>query len=73
MKFFNAEIDEVFDVLDACEDGLSSKEAENRLDVYGANKLQEAKKDSFLKKFLGEFRDLMIIVLIIYYCQNKRN
>ena len=65
MKFFNAEIDEVFDVLDAYEDGLSSEEAENRLDVYGANKLQEAKKDSFLKKFLGEFRDLMIIVLII--------
>ena len=53
MKFFNAEIDEVFDVLDACEDGLSSKEAENRLEVYGANKLQEAKKDSFFEEIFG--------------------
>lgn len=45
--------------------GLSEEEAKNRLTLYGKNKLQEGKKTSFLLKFIGQFNDFMIIILII--------
>ena len=46
-------------------EGLSDAEAAARLEKYGPNKLKEGKKDSLLKKFLGELKDPMTIVLII--------
>ena len=47
------------------ENGLSSDEARKRLETHGANKLAEGKKDSLLKKFLGELADPMIIILLV--------
>ncbi len=44
--------------------GLSDKEASERLEKYGVNKLKEAKKDSIIKKFFKEFTDPMIIILL---------
>ena len=46
-------------------EGLSDAEAAERLTRDGPNKLKESKKDSLLKRFLGEFKDPMTIVLII--------
>ena len=46
-------------------EGLSEEEAAARLDRDGPNKLREGKKDSLLKKFLGELKDPMTVVLII--------
>ncbi len=46
-------------------EGLSEEEAAARLDRDGPNKLREGKKESLLKKFLGELKDPMTIVLII--------
>ena len=46
-------------------EGLSDAEAADRLTRDGPNKLKESKKDSLLKRFLGEFKDPMTIVLII--------
>ncbi len=46
-------------------DGLSEEEAAARLEREGPNKLKEGKKDSLLKKFIGELKDPMTIVLII--------
>ena len=45
--------------------GLTDEEAAARLTRDGPNKLQEGRKDSLLKRFLGELRDPMTIVLII--------
>ncbi|MBQ8136295.1 MAG: HAD-IC family P-type ATPase, partial [Clostridia bacterium] len=45
--------------------GLSDEEAAARLKKDGPNKLKEAPKDSLFKKFLGELKDPMTIVLII--------
>lgn len=45
--------------------GLSGKEATKRLARYGKNTLREAKKESFIKKFLNQFKDFMIITLLI--------
>ena len=44
--------------------GLSQSEAKKRLEKNGANILNEGEKVHPLKMFLGQFSDLMIIVLI---------
>ena len=46
-------------------EGLSSAEANARLDKYGPNKLKEQKKNSPLKLFLSQFIDVLIFMLII--------
>ena len=45
--------------------GLTKDEAEERIKKYGENKLTEKKKESILVKFLKQFNDFMIIILII--------
>lgn len=45
--------------------GLSDEEVKERQQEYGKNKLKEKKKDSFFIKFLKQFNDFMIIILII--------
>lgn len=44
--------------------GLSTQEANARLEKYGKNRLVEAKKDSLMKRFLKQLADPMIIVLL---------
>ena len=48
-----------------CQNGLSSNQVQENMKKYGLNELQEKKKDSLLKKFLEQFKDFSIIVLII--------
>lgn len=45
--------------------GLSDEEVKRRQEQYGKNKLQEKKKESLFIKFLKQFNDFMIIILII--------
>ena len=47
------------------ESGLSSEEAEKRLEQHGPNQLQGAEKESLLKRFLNQMKDPMIIVLLV--------
>ena len=47
------------------ERGLSKEEAENRRNKHGPNKLEEKKKENILIRFIKEFKDFMIIILII--------
>jgi P-type Ca2+ transporter type 2C len=44
--------------------GLSSKEAAKRLGQYGPNKLTELTRESMLHKYLRQYRDLMILMLL---------
>lgn len=46
------------------EQGLSEREAAKRLKQYGENRLAEKKRKGFLKRFLEQFNDFMIIVLL---------
>ena len=45
--------------------GLADNEIKSRKEKYGANKLQEKKKENIVIKFVKQFNDFMIIILII--------
>lgn len=45
--------------------GLAAEEVQKRKDEFGANKLQEQKKENIFVKFIKQFNDFMIIILII--------
>lgn len=45
-------------------DGLSTVEAKERLEKYGLNEFQDKKRKTFLQKFIDQFKDFMIIILI---------
>ena len=45
--------------------GLSEKQVEERRQKYGLNQLKEQKKQSILIRFLKQFNDFMIIILLI--------
>ncbi len=45
--------------------GLTEEEAEERLKKYGKNKLDDKKQESIIIKFLKQFNDFMIIILIV--------
>ena len=45
--------------------GLGDKDVQIRQDEFGKNKIEEGEKESLLVKFLNQFKDFMIIILII--------
>jgi len=58
-------IEKVFKHLETSDKGLSEQEAKDRLEKYGENKLKEAKKKSIIAKFFAQFKDVMIILLLV--------
>lgn len=44
--------------------GLTAAEAQQRLDQYGPNRLNQKKKTTLLQRFLNQFKDVMIIILL---------
>lgn len=62
--FYTKHQDDVLKALDVTKDGLTNAEAKKRLDEYGLNELAEGEKRSLFAKFLDQFKDLMIIILI---------
>ena len=63
--YYNKDIKEVSEMLATSEYGLTSEEAIERINKYGKNSLPKKKKDSIFKIFLCEFKDPMIILLLI--------
>ena len=60
----SADKDTVLQDLKTSQTGLSNDEAKKRLAEYGYNELQEKKKKTALQMFLGEFKDIFIMLLI---------
>ena len=64
MKHYCEDILSVLAEVKGSAEGLSSKEANDRLLVNGKNKLAEGKKDSLLKRFINQLMDPMILILL---------
>ena len=63
--FYTQGEEEVLKNLDTSVDGLSTAQAKERLDAYGYNEFDEGEKRSLLSKFIDQFKDLMIIILLV--------
>ncbi len=63
--FYSQTDSEVLKAMDTTVDGLSSEEAKKRLSQYGPNELDEGKKKTMFQKFMEQFKDLMILVLLV--------
>lgn len=57
--------DELFTKLKTDENGLTHKEANQRLEKYGKNELPKKKKDSVIKIFFNEFKNPILILLLV--------
>lgn len=64
IPFHTLSEEEVLRRLETREDGLSSDEAAKLLERYGKNALQEAKTKSLLGKFIEQFKNVMIFILL---------
>lgn len=65
MAFYNKEIPDIYADLSTSEKGLNSKEVAARQKKYGKNILPKKKKDSILKIFINEFKDPMVLLLVV--------
>ncbi|MFS9437375.1 cation-translocating P-type ATPase [Streptococcus sobrinus] len=57
--------DEVLKEVDSSKEGLTSSQAQSRLEAYGKNELEEGENRGLLAKFIDQFKDLMIIILLV--------
>ena len=64
-QWFNKSIEEVKEELKVGTQGLSDEQVKEKRKFYGLNELQAKKKKSLIVKFLEQFKDFMIIILII--------
>ena len=65
-NWYNLTVDETVEKIKTDLDkGLTTEEVEKRREIYGKNALKAKKKKSLLVKFLEQFKDFMIIILII--------
>ena len=63
--FFNRSVEEVLQEQESSSGGLSNAQAADRLTKYGPNALVEGKKKSVLQVFLEQFKDLLVVILIV--------
>lgn len=57
-------IDDVLLKLGTSTSGLSAKEAENRLKIYGPNEIAERKKGTIIIRFLSHFKSPLVLILL---------
>ena len=65
VDFYRSSTEEVFREVDSQEKGLTTAAAKERIEKYGYNELKEQNKASIWKLFLENFKDPMVIVLLI--------
>ena len=64
MKFYTVSADETLGALNSAREGLSDREAAQRLEQYGENRLEGAKKESVVRQFLRQIADPMTLILL---------
>jgi len=65
MNYFSKSVDSTLKEFNTSENGLNKNESDLRQKKYGKNALPEAKKQNKFVKFLLQFKDIMVIILLI--------
>lgn len=64
-KYYNISSEEVLNLVKSSKEGINENEVNKRLQENGHNKLKETKKKSMLSRFIDQFKNIMIIILLI--------
>lgn len=64
LSYYRLAAKEVINQLESDRHGLTNGEAKNRLEQFGPNELEPPEKESIFRKYLHQYKDLMIILLI---------
>ena len=64
-KYFSMPYEEVLKEFNVSSKGLSDKQLKENLEKYGLNQLTEKKKQTVLEVFLSQFKDLLVLILIV--------
>ena len=62
--YHNKTLQEILKITKTNQSGLTDKEAELRLKTAGPNSLNHEKKQNYFLKFLSQFKDIMVIILL---------
>lgn len=62
--YHNKTLQEILKTTKTNQSGLTDKEAELRLKTAGPNSLNHEKKQNYFLKFLSQFKDIMVIILL---------
>ena len=64
-EWYQISTEDVMENMETTRNGLHEEEVKKRREVYGENVLAEGKKKTMLQVFLGQFADLLVVILII--------
>ena len=64
-QFFNRTAQQTLEEMQSVSEGLTDQQAAQRLEQYGPNQLEEGKKKSAFMVFLEQFKDLLVVILIV--------
>ncbi len=65
MAFYNKDINQILKELNSTKNGLSSSQAKSNIERFGKNELDKPKKVTFFKRLLAQFKNIMIIILLV--------
>ncbi|MBQ3281716.1 MAG: cation-translocating P-type ATPase [Eubacterium sp.] len=63
--YYGRSVSETLDEFNSSKSGLSDETVRENREKFGENKLFEKKKESILQIFLNQFKDLLVVILII--------
>lgn len=63
-EYYSESVEKVLEEEESEREGLSTAEAERRLEKYGENRLHKEDKPSLIKRFFAELKDPMLLILI---------
>lgn len=64
-KFYKLPFEEVMKTIEVTKDGLTDSEVKKRQEQYGFNELGEEQRKSTFQVFLEQFKDFLVIILIV--------
>ena len=65
MEFYNKSVNEILENLGSSKKGLTKKEVELRISKYGLNELQENKENKIFNILIDQFKDFLVILLLV--------